>query len=1098
MPDATWAVPNLLGGEISKFAQGRFDRPDYGVSMNVCLNAFPTETGTWVRRPGFMFAGTTRGGAAGRVIKFDFEQANAISLEFTDGFVRFRNGAVLLTTNDAKTVLAVSTANPAVVQTSAAVTWATGDTLVFPGIGPAPLLENRQFIATKVDTTHFSLTDSITGAAIDGSTLGAITAGKTVARVMELATAYTGGSWSGIRPVQAETTDILLTGTVAPQALVATDPAVLGNKPTFAISPAIFNDGPYLDPFTNGVQVTPSAKTGIISLTLAFPAYDSTKAYAKDAFVTSSSVNYISLQDQNAGHTPASSPTFWATTAASAAIGPNGFQGSDVGRLVRMFSEPPQWNVATGYVANNIVSYNPSGLPGATTYWQAQGSTTGNAPGSDLTNWKLIPQGAAIWTWGKITSLTTVIDPALSGSANIGDMTGDGGVAASFDGVFSKPSTTCSREDLNGGFTLPGLISVDSYVGKNYSGASDQKIALATVYPSSNHGFAFGQFTSGSNVVLDPKVTLNLRAKATAPTSESDGTLLGTTGQIANTSASVTIVSNDQATAWKYVWIELVSTADVYLSASQYSLANCIAQVSFFSPPSTGTGNGVNVEILGPPLLYTNSIVTWRLGAYSNTTGWPTCGCYHEGRLWLGGAISNRFDGSVSNGIIGGVINFAPTDQYGTVANNNAIAYTLDSDSVNPLFWMQPDLQGIILGTQAGEYLVQAPTTGPLSPTNIAARRVTKIGCANVEPRRTDHTIVFAQRYSKKLMEYFADVYSGKFSAPNIAEKAQHITSDGIVELAYQQATTPIIWGRSADLSMFGVTYKRDTLTTAQGPTFAAWHRQALGSGRLVESICVGPSVGGNLDSVSAVTNDPSNGIRHVEIMTDTLDEETPLTDAWYVDDSAAPTSTVSTITPSDGAPYGGLTLNGLWHLNGKTVQVFAGGLDCGDRGQSTPALLDFVVTAGSCFVPYGDGISAGCGQGLFTADYVASFGGAMMIAVGFTYDSDGQLVRPITPAETGTRKGPGLAQTRRTHRYGLLLNGTKGLSVGTTFDKLYPAIFRLPNNESIGTHDTFTGIHSATLQDDYSYDSMFCWRVSRPYPVNVSALSGNISTQER
>ena len=31
----------------------------------------------------------------------------------------------------------------------------------------------------------------------------------------------------------------------------------------------------------------------------------------------------------------------------------------------------------------------------------------------------------------------------------------------------------------------------------------------------------------------------------------------------------------------------------------------------------------------------TTACKTWRLGLFSNTTGYPTCGTYHEGRLWL-------------------------------------------------------------------------------------------------------------------------------------------------------------------------------------------------------------------------------------------------------------------------------------------------------------------------------------------------------------------------------------------------------------------------------------------------------------------------------
>lgn len=1090
MANASYVQPNFLGGEISQFAQGRFDKPEYHTSLNVCFNAFPAEIGPWVRRPGSVFAGTTRGGAPGRVIKFDFEQASPYTLEFTNNYLRFRSGTTLISNNDAQVVVAISAANPAVVQTTTAHRWLTGATVMFGNLAAtAPLLQNRQFLLTVIDATHFSLQDALTTANIDGSTLGALAAGATVSRVQELVTPYTGGAWSTVRAVQAETTDILLHGAVAPQALTVTTLPTSMQNAIFAISPATFNDGPYLDPLTNGAQLSPSAVSGIITLTIAFPAYNGAKAYAAGAFVTAAGINYISLADQNVNNTPASSPAFWSPTSAGAAIGPAGFQGSDIGRLVRLLSEPAAWTASSVYAIGNVVSYNPSGLPGGSTYWQSlTGSNSGNAPGANLTNWQLMPQGAAIWTWGKIVALSNAIDRALAGSVNIGSMTQFGGLSAAFNGSFSQNQANSAGQLTTGSTSFPtSTATLFSYVGKSYASASDQKIQQATVYPSSDRGFAYGYFFTGGGIVtstFQPTVTLNLRANVTPPASSSDGFLLGTTGPMANTTSAVTIISADQATLWKYVWIEEIMQAQT--GANSFTMIAYIGQISFFNPPGTGTSSGVNVEILGPPLLYTNPVATWRLGVYSTTTGWPTCGTYHEGRLWLGGAVPNRFDASVSNGILGSVINFAPTDQYGVVAANNGISYTLNSDSVNPIFWMDPDLQGIIMGTQAAEWLVQAPTNGPLSPTNISGRRVTKIGCANVEPRRTEHTSVFVQRYSQKLMEYFSDVYSGKFSAPNIADKAQHITRSGIAEIAYQQAITPIIWGRGEDGSLFGVTYKRDTLTTAQGPTFNGWHRHALGSNRTVESICTGPSTGGNLDSLTMVTTPSPTGIRHIEVLTDSIDEQTPLSAAWFLDDAVTPSSFVQTDTPSGGAPYGGMTLNGLWHLNGQTVTVFAGGLDCGD----------FAIANGSCFIPYGDSISAGTGGGLFTAAFVASFT-TFPIVVGFTFTSQGQLVRPVGQAETGARNGPGFGKIRRNHRYSMQIVNSLGMSIGADFSKMFPLKFMV-DGAPLAALAMFSGIQQDSLDDDYGYDGMICWQISRPYPGNVVAIGGNISTQDQ
>jgi hypothetical protein len=1162
MAEASYTRSSFLGGEVSLFAQGRYDRPDYATCLSVCLNGHPVEQGTWTRRPGTQFAGTTRGGAAGRVIRFDFEAVAPITLEFTDGYLRFRSGTSWATTNDAQTISAISTANPAVVNTAATSGWATGNTVVFGNLGSAaPLLQNRQFTIMTVDSTHFSLTDALTGTTIDGSTLGVsgIPATATVSRIQEITTPYVGGAWGTLRAVQAESNAILLQGTLAPQILSVTtlpNPAA-GTGPIFALAAAVLNDGPYLDAFTNGVQVTPSGLVGIISLTLSFQAWSATQAYQVGNIVSSGGVNYQSLVDQNVGNplsvtfsgsnsphcnatntfaagdpvvffvtggslpaaltagtvyyviatgltgsvfevsatvggsaidmatagsgtqtvalAPAGLSSAWAAVSAGVAINNGaGFQGSDVGRLVRLFSEPPVWVSTTAYSSGNVVQYNPSQIPGQQQYWIATGSTTGNIPGNDQNvsspKWA-VATNAALWTWGRITSLSNNIGGTLAGIAYIGNMTSDGGLAGAFNGTANQTASNGAGYGANNG-----------YVGVNYSGCSpsSQAINSAVVYPSTDRGFVASYPKNGA-------ITFSLYGSNSAPSSATNGTLLGT--ETINSNTAPVTISSTNSTAYAYVW--------VVISVKFAGNDLFISQVVLFTAAGTSTSAGVNVEILGPPLLYSTTIFTWRLGVYSNTTGWPTCGCYHQGRLWLGGAVANRFDTSVSNGFSGNNINFAPTDQYGNVLASSGISETFNSDGVNPIQWMIPDQQGVIMGTLAGEWLVSAGSQGPIAPNNITGNRVTKIGGSFVEPRRTEHTIIFAQRYGRKLMEYFADVYSGKFTAPNLAKDAMHLTTGFIAELAYTQAVTPVIWGRNADGSLWGITYKRDTLSTSSGPTYAGWHHHSLGSGRTISSICAGPSTDGNLDALTMVTYDGTT--YHVEVMTDLIEEGQTLSQSAYLDDAVAPSSTTS--SNSSPAPYGGLTLNGLWHLNGKTVTAWLSGLDCGD----------YTVSNGSITVPYGDGVSAGTGAGLFTA---AAFAANPTALVGFTFTSQGQLVRPHSPAETGARNGPALGKKRRSMQYAVQLEGagyagTAGagsITFGTAFTNPTggalspqdPARFKQANDTPYLPNQQFTGIHWQTLQDTYSYNSQLAWQITRPYPANVVAVQGFVETQDK
>lgn len=1070
---ASFVQTSFLGGEWSKAAQGRSEKPEYRTAMNVSLNGLPMEAGAWTRRSGTQNAGLTRNGVAGRVIPFAFQEDIPYTIEFTDSHLRFRKEARLATTNDSQVVALTDGNTPMTVNVPVANTWSTGDHVVFSNLGTsAPLLANREFVWTKVNTTNGTLTDPVTGTAINGTTVGALAAGTIISRVQDVASPFVGVGWQMAYPIQTERYSILVNGITAPQVLTATVSLTVGQDASFALTPVNFVDGPYLNPVTNGALITPSALTGDISLNVSFNAYVATSSYPKDIIVTSGSVNYQSLVDQNLGNTPASSPTKWNPVSAGLAVGPSGFLASDIGRHIRMFSEPPLWVAGTTYAAKDVVSY-------AGASWSALvGTNTGNQPGLDLTKWGVNATGSR-WSWGKITGLLNVIDPALAGSTLIGDLASGGSVASAFDGTTTQVVTASAYHSDS------PASAFYNYLGKNFTANGGKAIGVATItLPTDleSQTYQYQVVTSGGNFYLGGIITyftFNLRGKATAPGSSSDGTLLGTSGQLASPNGQVSIISSDQTTAWNYVWVE-IKTEVLSLGTGYVSgLATAgVAELTFFSPAGTGTSTGVTVQILGQDLLYTTPIRTWRMGLYNGTTGWPSCGCYHEGRVWLSGSVGNRIDGACPNQTFNSSISFAPTQPDGSVTAQNAISYTFDADDVNTIFWMKSDQPGIVCGTQAGEWLVQATTLNqPLTAATIQAHRVTKIGCANIRPVHTEHTTVIVQKFKQQIVEYFSDVFSGKFTAPNLSAQAKHLTKTGILEIAYQQELVPTIWARCTNGLLIGTTYRRDTLMTSQGPSINGWHRHTLGSGRLVESVSTGPSSDGNLDALTMVTNDPATGIRHVEIMTKVFTEGDALQDAWFLDNAVVPTMTANVV-------LGGVSsfqLSGLWHLNGSTVTVFAGGLDCGD----------YLVTNGSCAVPFG---AAG---GLFTAAYVAAYSGTMPVVAGFTYTSDGQILRTATALDSGTRSGPAFGKKRRIHQIAMLLESTIGLSFGTAFDRLTPAIFKTKGGTVLPPTTLFSGTFRDTNKGDEDFDEMICWRISRPYPATVASVGGFLDTKD-
>src|ERR1051326_603101 len=1135
MPGATNVQSSFAGGQWSAFAQGRYHDPKYRTAMAVCRNGLPLETESWVRRPGTRWAGATRGGAPGAVIRFDFEdETPAYSLEFTDGNLRPRVALGPAETNDPASIVAISTANPAVMQLAAAVTWQTGDRGVIAN-AHNPLLDNRALTLTKIDTQHFSLADAITGAAIDGSTLGAIGA-PTFVRFLDIATPYIGGTWASLDLVQSENTAFCLHGSFAPQALTVQSEPTVATFATFTFGAATFEDGPYLDPPKNGALLTPNQQTGIVQLTLSSAAYSATTSYAVGDIVTSSASNYVSLADQNINHTPASSPTFWKPTNGNVAVNDGkGFLQTDIGRLIRLFSEPAPWASGTSYGIGAIVSYNPSGQPNQVTYWSSlTASNSGNTPGKDTKNWQLLLQGGdnspALWSWGKITSLVNFIIGNPAGIAQVGNMTANGGLAAAFNGNTSQ--NAASSAGIGATTTIQTSMSLTGFVGQNYSGTGTTAYAIqsATIFGSIDQDLVLFQAQFGQNQQVLFTATAYLLGSNSPPAAWNDGTQLGSV-QLVNASevftpgggagfpnAPVNITSNDQSTQYSYIWIAIQATMQSTFSAwSSGAISFHPAQVEFVAAAtSSSTTNGVSVELLGAALLYSTAISTWRLGRFSATTGWPTTGTWTDDRLWLSGVQPNVIDASCAEGVTtdstGTVVNFAPTDQYGNVLASSGISIKLSLPEANPILWMVPDQQGVLCGTHAREVLVFPPTQGGFAPNNIDSRMLTRIGSAAMQPVRTEHTIVFVQKFVRKIVEFFADVFSGKFTAPNLIKDAKDLSAGGIAEIAYQQELAPIVWARVGG-ALIGCTYKRDTLMTSSGPTMQAWHNHDLGSGRTVESICAGTSINGNLDALTMVTNDAATGVRFVEVLGDIPDEGTPLSAAAYLDSAIVPTSTAA-VAVSNSFPYGGLQLNGLWPLNGKTVTAWLGGLDCGD----------YVVTNGAIQVPYGDGIGGGLGafpanatrgdQGLFTAAFVATgvtangkimFTGAMPMLVGFTFTSQGQLLRPFQPAESGTRNGPAFGKLSRSHYIMAQLEGAAGVSFGYGFGAgaaipaARPAIFYGPDGRTPLTVDQqFTGIFRDNFDcPDTLQGVQVAWQITRPYICNVTAIGAALETRD-
>lgn len=1104
MGDASYYQSSFLGGEWSPEAQGRADNPKYKTAMNVCLNGFPKPEGAWTRRPGSAFRATTRHGNAGRVIPFDFTDAASYEIELTDGFARLFAGSGLVFTNDMTAVTGVSTANPAVVTVASppAVPWSTGDSVQFlisttDKAADGALVQNRQFLITVLTPTTFSLADPITGASIDGATLAwdATKITAKLAHVLELPAPYTNSQWESVRKVQAhlvgqfnESVALLLHGSYKPYSLTTPNTLPQATVGQLTGVDVIAGGANYVSPTVTTIDATGSGATfsvtvvgGVITavtpLTLGANYSPNVALQVADASTGGTGAN-IQLVFEDDGTGSGNLRVASATVLA----GGSGYPPGTTATVVP----------TGGYITNATLSLTGvAGVitgcsvvnPGSGFWWNftppyvvVSGSTTGS--GASL---------AAVWT-----ATSTTAPPAAN----------------------ALPFTLAEQDFLDGPY-------LDPVVGTTLTqGGTSGSITLTAVAEtwSSTQGYPVGSVVVYSSLVYVSLVDPNLNNQ---PNTHPAAWELAN-GGIAY--SPVGFVSTDVGRMIRLFSEPLLWTSGVDYAASTvvqyngtYYQRNPSGGSDHVNPPNTipsiwlvtagatvavwtwgritsvVSPTVVQFTIIGAPLLYDSStsvVRTWRLGVYSNTTGWPKCGTYYKGRTWLSGVVNNRADSSNSND----PFNMAPTAPDGTVGDSNALNLIFDSDNTNEIFWFEANSQGLVVGTRTGEWTIRPGVNGNgITPTNVQVDRVTKVGCANVLPVSAPLAIIMVNKYQRQMFELFPDVFSGKITAPEMTTFAKHLTTQLVQEIFYQSDPMPIVWGRLGDGSFIGATYTRRSQFASEDPTIVGFHRHTLGSGRTVESISVTPSPDLTLDALSMATVDPVSGIYHVEQLAPILDVGSPGWSAWPVDNGIVPSGAVQTTV----AGVAGITFYGLWHLNGETVSAWIGGLDCGDA----------TVNNGSMFVPFGE---------VFTLAYLQSIAGTgygtmavtldspaiqFPAVVGFTYTSQGQILRPLAAADVGTQNGPAFAKTRRNHQLGVLITAAINGAIrfgGSLTKTMRPLNAKSPGGTPVPLTELYSGLYWGTVEDDYGFDGMLCWEITRPVPATIASIGGFVHGQDR
>lgn len=559
----------------------------------------------------------------------------------------------------------------------------------------------------------------------------------------------------------------------------------------------------------------------------------------------------------------------------------------------------------------------------------------------DLTK---VPQ----WTPSETLQAAQTMIAASTGT-NIGNMTGNGGLAAAFDSVTNQLSGNCANS--------PGAFGS---VGKDYGG-SPQRVSRVRIFGSSNVGFY-----NSTNHALE----LRLYGSQVAPNASFDnGVELGriTFTDTDNESAGRDIFSNDAQTAWTYVWVLIkiaLAPSGILCGELQVFQWTSLTPANLrrhngrvyaalndgdtgTNPPTHDEGDArsgnfninwrflhntyglVRITAVASATSATADVIsrlpesvvdgpTYRFWppAWSARVGWPDRIVAHDGRL----IFFRKDEGWITR----------PSD-LNSVEVLNIVGDAADPDSaialrVRPhkseLPWVEWMVSAgvVILGLRDSERILRAPQLfDPLTIDKLRAVPGSQEGSAAHEPADVDDGVIFIGRSRKRL--HFADFdnLTAKMTAVEITKSARHILAGKASSMAWQRDPNRILWIACQDGSLRALTFMPEDKVVA-------FHRHPMVNG-FVEWVATVPSADEASDEIYFGVRRTIDGVtrRYVERLQEFFDihADAPVAgDAWYVDCGLSlqnPTAALSGATQANPVV---LTANAHPFVNGDQVKI--------------------------------------------------------------------------------------------------------------------------------------------------------------------------------
>ena len=596
--------------------------------------------------------------------------------------------------------------------------------------------------------------------------------------------------------------------------------------------------------------------------------------------------------------------------------------------------------------------------------------------------------------------------------------------------------------------------------------------------------------------------------------------------------------------------IALVASAVTGINSGSGFLATDVGRFVFLNggyAKITAVADTTNATItIITALTGASATANWQLGAFSDTTGHPSCVTFFEQRLVFAGTSQQPQ-----------TIFFSKSGDYenmdanigGTIADSDAIIYTIASNQVNAIRFMTAT-RTLIIGTAGGEFVVSGGgTDSAITPTNILIKKQSNHGAANVDAIAVGNATLFLQRAKRKIRELAYNFDVDGYIAPDMTILAEHVTEGGLTQMAYQQEPNQIVYATRNDGELIALTYQREQKVTA-------WHRHIFG-GRFgnatitvtdYANIANGTRIVLTKADGTQVTFTSSTTDVSGKFHTETSNNQTATNLKTLIDADSNFTATVSsnvvTITETTPISTGFLTITSLDDatrlaktdegkavcesvaviptddteyevyvivkrtINGSTkryVEVL-NTFDFDETDNTSFNFLDSQLTYSGSAATSISGLSHLEGQtvsiltnGATHPDKTVSSGAVTLdrsateVKIGLAYTSLLTTMRLDAGSQNGTSQG----KTKRIYDITIRMFETVGIEVGPDLNNMERIPFRSSANDMDNALPVFTGDKEVEFRGNYETDGFVFVRQTQPLPLTLLSLYPRLQTND-